>query len=187
MVTADGVGIDRRSNMAPVGRALARPRRESGYPGPVALLEARCCAPELSRHTVERTGLLWSPAVPVFAVATVLMLGPLIPHLHLLAGFNPWVLPGAAVTLGLGVVLLGTVTAGFDAAHPRPNSILYALNADTGKASGKRRCGAGRLDHPVPRRRRRTRIGGRLSWPDRGASRRSTCGCAAGPNIELQA
>jgi hypothetical protein len=64
----------------------------------------------------------------------VLMLGLLIPHLDLVAKPNRWVLPGAAAVLGLGLLVAGILTAGFDARHPRPNSILYALNADTGQA-----------------------------------------------------
>jgi hypothetical protein len=79
-------------------------------------------------------GLLLSSAVPVFALAIVLMMGLLIPHLDVVAKPNRWVLPGAAAVLGLGLLLVGSLTAGFDARHPRPNSILYALNADTGQA-----------------------------------------------------
>ena len=79
-------------------------------------------------------GLLLSSAVPVFALSIVLLLGLLIPHLGLVAKPNRWVLPGAAAVLGLGLLLAGSLTAGFDARHPRPNSILYALNADTEQA-----------------------------------------------------
>jgi Peptidase family M28 len=79
-------------------------------------------------------GLLLSSAVPVFALGIVLLLGLLIPHLDLIARANRWALPGAAAALGLGLLLVGIFTAGFDARHPKPNSILYALNADTGTA-----------------------------------------------------
>ncbi len=79
-------------------------------------------------------GLLLAPIVPVLAVVIVLLLGLLIPHLDLIARPNRWVLPGAAAIIGLGLLLVGTLTAGFDARHPKPNSILYALNADTQKA-----------------------------------------------------
>jgi hypothetical protein len=79
-------------------------------------------------------GLLLTPAVPVFALTIVLMIGLLIPHLDLIARPNRWVLPGAAASLGLGLLLFGSLTAGFDARHPKPNSILYALNADTKQA-----------------------------------------------------
>jgi hypothetical protein len=78
--------------------------------------------------------LLLPNVVPVFALAIVLMLGLLVPHLDLIARPNKWVLPCAAATLGLGLVVAGSLTAGFDARHPKPNSILYALNADTQKA-----------------------------------------------------
>lgn len=80
-------------------------------------------------------GLLLPTAVPVFALAIVLMMGLLIPHLDLIAKPNRWVLPGAAAILGLGLLLVGTLTAGFDARHPKPDSsIFYALNADAEQA-----------------------------------------------------
>ena len=79
-------------------------------------------------------GLLLSSAVPVFALVVALMMGMLIPHLDLMARPNEWVLPGATAALGLGLLLAGSLTAGFDTRHPRPNSILYALNADTKQA-----------------------------------------------------
>ena len=79
-------------------------------------------------------GLLLPNVVPMFALAIVLMLGLLVTHLGLITRPNRWVMPGAAAVLGLGLLLVGTLTAGFDARHPSPDSILYALNADTGKA-----------------------------------------------------
>jgi hypothetical protein len=79
-------------------------------------------------------GFFLTSAVPVFALAIVLLLGLLVPHLDLVAKPNRWVLPGAAAVLGMGLLLAGSLTAGFDARHPRPNSILYALNTDTGQA-----------------------------------------------------
>jgi MFS family permease len=79
-------------------------------------------------------GLFEPNAVPVFALAIGLMLGLLIPHLDLTARPNQWVLPGAAAALGLGLLLVGSLTAGFDARHPKRNSILYALNTDIQQA-----------------------------------------------------
>lgn len=79
-------------------------------------------------------GLFELNAVPVFALAIGLMLGLLIPHLDLTARPNQWVLPGAAAALGLGLLLVGSLTAGFDARHPKVNNIVYALNADTQQA-----------------------------------------------------
>lgn len=78
--------------------------------------------------------LLLPQVAPLFAAAVVLMLGLLIPHLDLVARAGRWVLPGVAAALGLVVLLVGSLTAGFDARHPQPDSIMYALNLDTGRA-----------------------------------------------------
>jgi Peptidase family M28 len=78
--------------------------------------------------------LLLPNVAPLFALVIVLMMGLMIPHLDLIAKPNKWVLPSAATVLGLGFLLVGTLTAGFDARHPKPNGILYALNADIQKA-----------------------------------------------------
>lgn len=68
--------------------------------------------------------------VPV--VLTVLLFGVASP---LLLGLNermtlPWVALGISCACFAG----GAVTAGFDAAHPRPVSLFYATNGDTGQA-----------------------------------------------------
>ncbi len=47
---------------------------------------------------------------------------------------NKWLLPAASVLISLGFIVAGSLTAGFDANHPKPNSIFYGLNANTGKA-----------------------------------------------------
>jgi hypothetical protein len=90
--------------------------------------------PALGIYGITLTQGLSSSAVPAFALAIALTMGLLIPHLDLIAKPNRWVLPGAATALGLGFLLFGSLTAGFDARHPRPDSILYALNADNHKA-----------------------------------------------------
>ena len=78
--------------------------------------------------------LLLPYVVPMFAAAIVLMLGLLIPHLDLIARAGRWVLPVATAALALGLLLAGSLSAGFDARHPQPDSIMYALNTDTGQA-----------------------------------------------------
>ena len=78
--------------------------------------------------------LLLPYVVPMFAAAIVLMLGLLIPHLDLIARAGRWVVPVATAALALGLLLAGSLSAGFDARHPKPNSIMYALNTDTGQA-----------------------------------------------------
>lgn len=64
----------------------------------------------------------------------VLLLGLLIPHLSLMAIPNKWLLPTASILVSLSFIVVGSFTAGFDANHPKPNSIFYGLNADTEKA-----------------------------------------------------
>jgi hypothetical protein len=75
--------------------------------------------------------LLLPDVAPLFAAAIVLMLG-LIPHLDLIAR------PAAGCWRGdrplAWPVSLAAFDAGFDARHPQPDTILYALNLDTGQA-----------------------------------------------------
>jgi hypothetical protein len=78
--------------------------------------------------------LLLPYVAPLFAAAIVLMLGLLIPNLDLIAQAGRWVLAGTSAALALGLLLVGSLTAGFDARHPQPDTILYALNLDTGQA-----------------------------------------------------
>ncbi|MEJ6486177.1 M20/M25/M40 family metallo-hydrolase [Nostoc punctiforme UO1] len=70
----------------------------------------------------------------VVMVIVVLLLGLLIPHLYLFTTPNKWLLPATALVVSLSLIIAGSLTAGFDANHPKPNSIFYVLNADTGKA-----------------------------------------------------
>jgi hypothetical protein len=81
---------------------------------------------------------------PIFVVA--LLLGLLTPQLDLMTRIRPtgtvgesrlrrWWLSGAALLVCVGFLVAGSLTAGFDAAHPRPNGMAYILNADTGQAT----------------------------------------------------
>lgn len=70
----------------------------------------------------------------VVAVLLVLLLGLLVPHLVLAARPNRWVLPGASVLVAVVLLLIGIVRPDFDAAHPKPNSLFYGLDANAGTA-----------------------------------------------------
>lgn len=70
----------------------------------------------------------------IVAAMIVLVFGLLIPHLRLMAMPNRWLLPGAAALIGIGLLVAGNWTSRFDANHPKPNDIMYALDASTGKA-----------------------------------------------------
>ena len=49
--------------------------------------------------------------------------------------WSGWAIPGAAALCSLAVLLLATASLGFSSSHPRPDTINYQLNADTGQAS----------------------------------------------------
>lgn len=72
---------------------------------------------------------LWVMLFPV-----VLLLTLLVPHLDLMTLRKRWLLPTASTALGLGFIIVGLLTSGFDASHRHANSLFYVLNADTGKA-----------------------------------------------------
>jgi hypothetical protein len=70
----------------------------------------------------------------LIAVMVVLQLGLLIPHIHIIAKPKRWPLASGAILGAVGFIVAGSLTAGFDESHRRPNSIFYAMNTDLGKA-----------------------------------------------------
>jgi hypothetical protein len=48
---------------------------------------------------------------------------------------NKYVVPIAALLVGIGFLVAGSMTAKFDKGHPKPNVVFYGLNGDTGAAS----------------------------------------------------
>lgn len=75
--------------------------------------------------------LVWSWVVVLLCA---LMLSLLAPHLSLLGPRARRAVQASAAAAGLGFVLWCCLGAGYGATRPAPNSIFYALNADTGKA-----------------------------------------------------
>ena len=73
-------------------------------------------------------------SIAVVAVLILLQLGLLIPHLDVMARANQWSLPVLAGLISAGFIVAGLLITGSDRQHPKPNTIFYALNADTGKA-----------------------------------------------------
>ena len=70
----------------------------------------------------------------------VLLLGLLAPQLSLVARTVRWRwLPTAATLLaafvGVGLLAAGDTASGYDAEHPRPDTLFYSLNADRGEAN----------------------------------------------------
>lgn len=68
------------------------------------------------------------------ALMVVLLLGLLIPHLELVSGPTKWSLPGVAVLVSLAFIVAGSLTSGFDKNAAKPDSIFYAMSADSGQA-----------------------------------------------------
>ena len=66
---------------------------------------------------------------------TVVLLALLAPQLEVMTAHRKWLLPGACAVIGLSFIVFGTLHSGYDTQHPRPDTIAYWLNADTGKGS----------------------------------------------------
>jgi peptidase M28-like protein len=78
--------------------------------------------------------LVSTSALPVVIVPVALLAGFLIPHLHVMTAHKRWWLPAAALATALVFIATAMATSGYDAAHPRSDSLFYALDADTGRA-----------------------------------------------------
>jgi hypothetical protein len=83
--------------------------------------------------------LNFAPYIGASIFFVALLLGTLTPQLDLLmrTSIRPrqWWLPAVALLVCVGFLVAGSLTAGFDAAHPRPNAMAYLLNADAGQAT----------------------------------------------------
>jgi hypothetical protein len=73
-------------------------------------------------------------AAAALAAMAALLFALFLPALGLTAGPRRWALPAAAACAGLILVLAGTFAAR-SAAQPRPDTLFYGLNADTGAAA----------------------------------------------------
>jgi hypothetical protein len=87
--------------------------------------------------------LLGVPMMGLPMLWAALAIGLLLPFLPLPTLRRAWTAP-AAIAL-LGVLLIGwtSATSGFNADHPKPNMVIYDLDADTGIASWLTTAGAG--------------------------------------------
>ncbi|MET0646194.1 MAG: M20/M25/M40 family metallo-hydrolase [Pyrinomonadaceae bacterium] len=77
------------------------------------------------------TGLTLNSSALVLPLV-VLLLGLLLPLVEVMSSLKRWWLPGALGGLGLILLVAGSLTAGFDRAHPKPSSLFYGLDSDTG-------------------------------------------------------
>jgi hypothetical protein len=94
--------------------------------------------------------ILWSPMIYLISLAFSMSLAPAVILLVvLIAGLcipcldqnlnqtwvsNRWLLPAVSTVLCVAALSIAILTARIDREHPRPSSLFYAMNADSGKA-----------------------------------------------------
>ncbi len=74
------------------------------------------------------------PVAGVSLALVPLLCGLLLPHLAALPGGARRLVPGGMLLLSAGLIVAANLQSDFEAAHPKPTSIMYRLNADTGTA-----------------------------------------------------
>lgn len=67
-------------------------------------------------------------------ILLALLLGLLTPQLGLLMASRKWLLPGVTAAACVCLLVAGSLTGRFSREHPKPDSMLYGLNADTSQA-----------------------------------------------------
>lgn len=72
---------------------------------------------------------------PAPALFTALLLGLLIPLVEMVAAPRRWWLPAAAAAVCAVCLIAGAAVAGFDIDRPKPASLFYGLDADSGAAT----------------------------------------------------
>lgn len=82
-------------------------------------------------HSHQALGVGWSGVVMVLLV---LLTGLLVPHLSLITAAKRWVLPAVSAAAGVALVAGASLSPGPDRERPKTNSVMYVMNADTGKA-----------------------------------------------------
>ncbi len=71
----------------------------------------------------------------ILVILTSVLLALLAPQLEVLTARSRWLLPGASALLTFSFILFGALRSGYDAEHPKPDTISYWLDSNTGKAS----------------------------------------------------
>jgi hypothetical protein len=75
-----------------------------------------------------------SQALLTVGLLTVLLLTLLAPQLEVMTAHVKWILPVACALAAIGLTSFGAVRSGYDATHPKPDSMSYWFDADAGKA-----------------------------------------------------
>jgi hypothetical protein len=105
------------------------------------ILRALCAVPAVFFFTVLIAVVILSlagdplPSIVVSVVLTIILLAFLAPQLDAIVALASWRLSGVVALLGFGLIAFGAFHSGYDGRHPRPDTIAYWLDAETGKAS----------------------------------------------------
>ncbi len=86
---------------------------------------------DLLYNLYEGLGLSLSPSAGLFIVLYLIIMAPLVEVLMRRGGM---MLPATAAAIGVLFLAAGIAGAGFDRDNPRPDSLAYGLDADTGQA-----------------------------------------------------
>jgi hypothetical protein len=73
--------------------------------------------------------------VLILAALTIVLLALLAPQLEVLTARSKWLVPGTCALFTFSFILFGALRSGYDAEHPKPDTISYWLDTNTGKAS----------------------------------------------------
>jgi hypothetical protein len=104
------------------------------------VLRSLCAVPAVFSFTLLIAVILSTggdplPSIVASVVLTVILLAFLSPQLDTMAVLGRWRLPAVFALLGVSLLAFGAFHSGYDGRHPRPDTIAYWIDADTGKAS----------------------------------------------------
>ncbi len=71
----------------------------------------------------------------ILVILMIVLLAVLAPQLEVLTARSRMLVPGVCALLAFGFILYGALSSGYDSKHPKPDTISYWLDTDTGKAS----------------------------------------------------
>ena len=74
-------------------------------------------------------------AITIMGIITVIAMALLSAQLEAITEFRKWLFPIACAVLGASFISFAAIKGGYDAAHPKPDSMSYWYDADAGKAS----------------------------------------------------
>lgn len=123
--------------LIPWGYALALSQGDSV---PLRIVKLFCAIPAIACF-VPLIGFLGIATVDpgqnlvIAGILTAILVLLLAPQLEVMVARNKALLPGACALVACAFILLGVWKSGYDVQHPKPDSISYWFDSDTGNAS----------------------------------------------------